>query len=119
MSSASCASALRKHLEKIAEKQTETLTQSLKESGLQQEQKLIGLQRKVEEVLYSLTVTKQGHPGEADVGKLNPSAKDSNNQLGYSEVQSPSRSVHLQAPTTSAEGKVGFEPSGLQTGTQP
>ena len=66
-----------------------------------------------------MTVTKQGHPGEADVGKLNPSAKDGNNQLGYSEVQSPSRSVQLQAPTTSAEGQVGFEPSGLQTGTQP
>ena len=43
VSSDSCASALKKHLEKIAEKQAETLAQSLKESSLQQEQKLIWL----------------------------------------------------------------------------
>ena len=117
--SASCASAMRKHLEQIAEEQAETPAHSLKESGLQQGQQLIGLHRKVEEVLWALTVTKQSHPGEADAGKLNPSAKDSNSQLGYSEVRSPSRSFHLQAPTSSAEGQVGFESGGLQTETQP
>ena len=109
----------KKQLEKIAEKQAETLAQSLKEGSVHQEQKLIGLQRKVEDVLWALTVTKQGHPGAADVGKLNPSARDGNSQLGYSEVQSPSRSFDSQVPTSSAEGQVGFEPNSLQTETQP